>query len=289
MTDINFKAIWRFPYSVLSRRRSNPRRNGLELGVWVVVLALFAVIGYIITRHGATQVVSTPIAPPSSKHWFGIDSYGMDIFSRVLYAARIDIGVALISGIVVFTLAFPTALFTGFWSNWASKLVLRLLDILQSFPALILALTVVALTGNGVPNLVLASGFVFGPVFVRVVRAVVLSVREEPYVESAIACGVRPIVVVLRHVVPQAIGAALAQVTIAVSRTLVLVAGLAFIGVGIQPPTPEWGSMVQAGVAAAVNGKWWVSAYPGAAIVVTVLIFNRMGTLLQRVTAGGTE
>ncbi len=289
MLDTKFNAIRRFPRFVMSSRRSRASREWVELSTWAIVLALFALSGYIFARHGATQVVSTPMAAPSSQHWFGIDGYGMDIFSRVLSAARIDIGVAMVSGIVVFILAFPIALFTGFWNNWASKLVLRLLDILQSFPALILALTVVALTGNGVANLVLASCFVFGPVFVRVVRAVVLSVREEPYIESAIACGVRPVVVVLRHVVPQAIGAALAQITIAVSRTLVLVAGLAFIGVGIQPPTPEWGSMVQAGVAAAVNGRWWVSAYPGAAIVVTVLVFNRMGTLLQRATSGVTE
>lgn len=261
------------------------RRARAEIGVWLGVLALTVIASFVFgPESAATQVAGRPLERPSGEHWFGLDAYGLDVAVRVLSAARLDIGVAVAVGVVVFLIAYPIALATGFWNNLWTKLVLRLLDIFQSFPSIVLALTVVALTGNGVGNLVAASAFVFAPVFVRTVRSVVLSVREQVFVEGAIAAGVRPARVLLRHVVPHTLGAAMAQTTIAVSRTIILVAGLSFIGVGIQPPTPEWGSMLQSGVAPTLNGNWWVSLWPGLAIVATVTVFDRIGTLLGNLT-----
>jgi peptide/nickel transport system permease protein len=232
----------------------------------------------------ATAVVGRPLERPSGAHLFGLDAYGMDVAVRVASSARIDIGVAVAAGLLVFALAYPVALATGFWNTWWTKVILRALDVFQSFPSIVLALTVVALTGNGVGNLVAASTFVFAPVFVRTVRSVVLSVREQVFVEAAIATGVQPGRVLLRHVVPHTLGAAMAQSTIAVSRTIILVAGLSFIGVGVEPPTAEWGSMLQTGVAPMLNGSWWVAVYPGLAIVLTVMVFDRIGTLLGTLT-----
>lgn len=265
-------------------------RAKIEVILWCAVLAAVVAASFIFgPASAAVDVVGSPLEAPSLEHPFGLDSYGMDVFVRVFAAARLDIGVAVAAGAVIFVIAYPVALATGFWNTWWTKAILRVLDIFQSFPAIVLALTVVALTGNGVWNLIAASAFVFAPVFVRTVRSVVLSVREQVYVEASIAAGVRQGWVLIRHVVPHTIGAALAQTTIAVSRTIILVAGLSFIGVGVQPPTAEWGAMLQAGVAPTLNGSWWVSVYPGLAIVLTVMIFDRIGSLLGTLTRGVTR
>lgn len=257
------------------------RRAIVEIVIWCAVLVASVIVSFLLGPSAlATTVVGHPLEVPSASHLFGLDSYGMDVAVRVASAARVDIGVAVAAGVVVFVIAYPIALATGFWNTWWTKLILRLLDVFQSFPSIVLALTVVALTGNGIGNLIAASAFVFAPVFVRTVRSVVLTVRQQVFVEAALATGVRPVRVVVRHIVPHTIGAAMAQTTIAVSRTIILVAGLSFIGVGIQPPDPEWGSMVQTGVASTLNGSWWVTIYPGLAIVLTVLVFDRVGTLL---------
>jgi len=267
--------------SMLRRVSTSRSRAWTEVVVWCGVLVLAVVGSFLVgPASAAIDIVGRPLAPPSPEHIFGLDAYGMDVAVRVASAARLDIGVAVAAGLVVFVIAYPVALATGFWNTWWTKLILRLLDVFQSFPSIVLALTVVALTGNGAGNLIAASAFVFAPVFVRTVRSVVLSVREQVFVESALAAGVPPIRTLIRHVVPHTIGAAMAQTTIAVSRTIILVAGLSFIGVGIQPPTPEWGSMVQTGVAPTLNGAWWVALFPGIAIVATVMIFDRIGTLL---------
>lgn len=267
------------------RRAPSRQRARLEVALWFGVLALAAVISVVVgTESAATRVAGRPLEPPSGLHLFGLDAYGMDVAVRVASSARLDIGVALAVGLVVFAIAYPVALATGFWNTWWTKLILRLLDVFQSFPSIVLALTIVALTGNGVGNLVAASAFVFAPVFVRTVRSVVLSVRQQTFVEAAIATGVPPVRALIRHVVPHTISAAMAQTTIAVSRTIILVAGLSFIGVGVQPPTAEWGSMLQTGVAPTLNGNWWVAVYPALAIVLTVMIFDRIGTLLGSLT-----
>lgn len=267
------------------RARASRARARVEIAVWIGVLVLVIIASFVVgPESAATAVVGRPLEPPSGGHLFGLDAYGMDVAVRVASSARLDIGVAVAVGLVVFGLAYPVALATGFWNTWWTKAILRLLDVFQSFPAIVLALTVVALTGNGVGNLVAASTFVFAPVFVRTVRSVVLSVRTQVFVESAIATGVTPVRTLVRHVVPHTLGAAMAQTTIAVSRTIILVAGMSFIGVGVQPPTAEWGSMLQTGMAPLLNGNWWVALYPGLAIVLTVMMFDRIGTLLGTLT-----
>lgn len=275
-------------------RKVHASRRGLgvktEIAVWCGVLILAVVVSFVFgPQAAAVDIVGRPLEPPSAAHPFGLDSYGMDVAVRVASAARLDIGVAVAAGLVVFVIAYPVALATGFWSNGWTKSILRGLDVFQSFPSIVLALTVVALTGNGVGNLILAAAFVFVPVLIRTVRAVVLSVRQQVFVEAALAAGVSPVRVLARHVVPHTIGAAMAQTTIAVSRTVILVAGLSFLGVGVQPPTPEWGSMLQAGVAPTLNGAWWVSVYPGLAIVLTVMVFDRIGNLLGTFAAEETR
>lgn len=266
-------------------RRPARRRARIEVAIWCGALLLAVIASFIFgPTSKATTVMGSPLEPPSGEHLFGLDSYGMDVAARVASSARLDIGVALAVGVLVFVLAYPIALALGFWNTWWTKAILRMLDVFQSFPSIVLALTVVALTGNGVWNLVAASTFVFGPAFIRTVRSVVLSVRGQTFVEAALAAGVTPVRTLVRHVIPHTLGAAMAQTTIAVSRTIILVAGMAFIGVGVQPPTPEWGSMVQSGVAPMLNGAWWAALFPGLAIVLTVTAFDRIGTLLGSLT-----
>lgn len=259
------------------------RRLRWQLLVLLVVLGSFMVFGPAIAPYGPTEIIpGARQLPPSWTHPFGTDINAMDVLSRVLHAAPFDLGIAFAATALAFVLGYPLGLITGYFSGLGNSLLLRLLDMVQSFPALIFALTIVALTGNRPINIVYAAAFVFAPVMARVVRSIALSVREERFVEAAVAGGSSTLRVFFRHLVPHTLGLALVQSTIVMSRTIIIIASLSFVGVGVQPPTAEWGSMVQVGARSIVTGQWWESLFPGLAIAVAVLAFSRLGSLLQR-------
>jgi peptide/nickel transport system permease protein len=250
----------------------------------VVTLILLAVfVAPEAAPYGSTQIFDgLQLAPPSWDHPFGTDVNQMDVLSRVLTAARLDVGIAAASTAATFVLGYPLGLLLGYFHGPWTGVALRLLDMVQAFPVLVLALAIVALTGGGAANVIYAQIFVATPIMIRVVRAVVLRLREERFVESAIATGNSDARLLLRHIAPHALPVALIQATILMAGALILTTGLSFIGVGVHPPTAEWGLMVGLGSRDIANGDWWTIVFPGAGIALAVFAFNLLGQLLRR-------
>lgn len=249
--------------------------------VFLVVLAI--VVAPLVAPYGSTEVINgAQLSPPSTRHFFGTDINQMDVFSRVLAGTRIDVGIAFAATAAAFAIGFPLGVVSGYFSGPATTLFLRVLDMVQAFPVLILALAIVSLLGGGAASVIYAAIFVAAPIMVRVVRSVTVQLREQRFIESAIATGNSDARVLIRHVAPHAFPVALIESTIIMSGTLILVTGLSFIGLGVRKPTAEWGSMLGVGSRDIVNGEWWTIVFPGLAIALTVATMNLLGQLLQR-------
>ena len=219
---------------------------------------------------------------PSWRHPFGTDTSGFDIFVRAFYAPRIDlrlafegVGIGLVIGVLV-------GLFAGFSRSWLGELVLRVTDVIQAFPLLILAIALVALSGNKLINVVWTLAFLNAPLFLRQVRAQVLTIRELRFVEAGVALGNPKGRLILRHVLPNAIGPVIVQFGLSLSYAILTIASLAFLGVGVQVPTPEWGSMIQIGSSALTTGQWWTFVFPGLLLAVAVSGFNLLADGIER-------
>jgi len=246
------------------------------------LLVVIALVGPLLVPYGGEEVLSgARLLPPSWAHPFGTDINQMDVFSRVLIAARLDLAIVFGSAALAFIIGFPLGVVSGYYTNLAVKVFLRILDSIQALPILIVALAIVAIAGSGTVNVVYAASFVMIPPLIRVVRAATVSLREERMVEAAVATGNTDLRIIRRHISPHAVGTALAQSTINISAGMRLVTGLSFIGAGINAPTAEWGSMVQVGSSGIVTGHWWVVLFPGLAITLSVLSFNILGNLMQ--------
>lgn len=254
--------------------------------VFTAALGLLVVAIFVLPEvapYGGTEVIRDhQLKPPSGDNLFGTDINQMDVFSRVLHAAKTDIGISVVSTLAAFGLGFPLGILSGYYSGPIAQLLLRVLDMIQAFPVLVLALAIVALSGNGAANVIYAQVFIATPIMIRVIRSVVVRLREERFVEASIATGNSDGRLLLRHIAPHALPTALIESTILLAGALILTAGLSFIGVGVHPPTPEWGSMVGLGSRDIANGDWWTVAFPGIAIAVTVFAFNLLGRILRR-------
>ncbi len=259
--------------------RSGPATTGLIVVLVFGVLALIA--PWIIPYHPIEIFRDRLLAPPNGAHWFGTDGNGMDVFSRVIFASRYAFGVAVPAVTISVLIGVPLGLWTGYRGGILDEIVVRLMDAVRVFPLIVLALAVVAATGQSLVNVVLVIGILDSPVFVRVVRAEVLQLRSATFVEAAVATGnpVRRILFV--HLLLNATKGAMAQVAVRAAWAVRITAILAFFGVGIEAPTPEWGSMIRQGAEFMATGQWWVGVFPGVALIMLVLGFNMLGDGLQ--------
>lgn len=265
------------------RTRTAGARGRVWIALVVVFILLLTFLAPELAPYGSEQVIDdAQLSPPSWDHPFGTDINQMDVLSRVLAAARIDVGIAFITTLAALALGFPLGLLSGYFSGPLTQFFLRVLDMVQAFPVLVLALAIVALTGAGAKNVIYAQIFVAMPIMVRVVRSVAVRLREERFVESSVAAGNSDARLLLRHIAPHVLPVALIQATILMAGALILTTGLSFIGVGVRPPTAEWGSMVGLGSRDIANGDWWTIVFPGAAITISVFSFNLLGQLLRR-------
>jgi peptide/nickel transport system permease protein len=214
-------------------------------------------------------------------HWFGTDAYGLDVFSRVIAAPRTDIRISLTATLVSLAAGTLLGLLAGYYRSWASELLMRVSDVSQSFPMFILGMVLVALAGRNVNNIVIAIIAVYGPVFIRLTRSQALSLRDLPFVEAARAMGNPEIVIALKHVLPNALTPSLVQSSNTLGRAILLTSGLSFLGAGVRPPTPEWGSMIAIGANQIILGEWWPSVFPGLAISVVVFGYAVVGNRLE--------
>lgn len=254
------------------------RRYGLAaFGAAVVVLwLLIAVAAPLLTPYDPNFVeVTNRLRPPSAAHWLGTDVLGRDVLTRLLYGARISLATGFV---VVIVAAIAGTLLGGiaaFARGWVEEGIMRITDLVLCFPPIILALAIAAALGIGTTNTIFAMLVVWWPKFARLAHSLVLVQRSQEYVEAATVMGFGPGRILLRHIIPNAVGPLIVLVTLDVGNAIITFAGLSFLGLGVVPPTPEWGSMVAEG--RELVEQWWVAAFPGFAILSIVLGFNFLG------------
>ncbi len=250
-----------------------------------VIVAVFVLLGAladVIVRTDPLQVFGSDVlTPPSAAHWFGTDGNGMDVFSRTIHAIQIDMMVAVSAVTISITVGVTLGLIAGYRGGWFEMLLLRIMDVLQAFPAVILALAVVAASQKSIVAVILVIALLDTPVFIRLTRGQVLSLREAMYVEAARSTGNRPWRIMWRHIMPNAVPPLIIQAAMRLAWAVMVVAALAFVGVGIQVPTPEWGAMIQHGSQFITSGQWWPVVFPGVALMLLVLGFNLLADAIQ--------
>ncbi len=250
--------------------------------VIVVALVLVAILANQLAPYSpyVGDLRTTRLLPPSAAHWFGTDDQGRDILSRVIFGSRITLVVV----VLVALLAAPIGLAVGAVAGYAGGLVdaalMRVTDIFLAFPRLILALAFVAALGPGIENAVIAIAITSWPPYARIARAETLTIRHSEYIEAVQLMGASPWRVVLRHIMPLCVSSVIVRVTLDMAGIIITAAGLGFLGLGAQPPSPEWGAMIANGRLYVLD-QWWVAAAPGAAIFIVSLGFNLLGDGLR--------
>lgn len=277
--------LWQEGAALLAYARRHPR---FLLGLFITVCSVvLAVIAPLIVPYSPISASVDVLQAPSLRHLMGTDPTGMDIFSRVLAALQIDLSVAVSGTLLSLVFGVVLGAAAGYWGGTGgvplllSEGLLRIMDMIQSFPVFIFALALVSLSGPSAQNVVLAIAFVNLPIFLRLTRAAVLATREQLYVEAARSVGMSDRRILLRHIIPNSIEPALVNASVTVGGAILLTAGLSFIGAGIRPPTPEWGSIIATGSQYMITGQWWIGVFPGLALSLSVFGFALLGDGLR--------
>ncbi|MHB9143801.1 MAG: ABC transporter permease [Symbiobacteriia bacterium] len=253
------------------------------------VFGLFVIVGLILIALLAPYIVGSPIhgdydaltQPPSVKHLFGTDGIGRDVLARTVYGSRISLEAGLISVSIALAIGLPIGLMSGYYRGfWDEMVVMRIVDAMQAFPFMILALTVAAVLGSSFANAMIAIGVGYAPSFIRVVRAAAMQVREQEFVQSARAAGASDLRILVRYILPNSMAPILIQTTLAVASAIIAEAGLSYLGVGVQPPTPSWGADLHV-AQGFLQLAPWMTYFSGGAIFVAVLGFNLFGDGLR--------
>ena len=223
------------------------------------------------------------LRPPGPGFLLGTDGNGMDVLSRTIYGARYAFGISIPVLVLGLTLGVPLGLYAGYRGGWFDEVTLRALDAIRVFPSIVLALALVSATGQSLANVVIVIGMLDIPVYARLVRAEVLALRQGGYVEAAVNAGNPTWRILLVHLLPNCMRGAIAQIPIRMAWAVRVSATLAFIGVGIQAPAPEWGAMIRQGAEYMISGEWWVALAPGFALVILIIGFSMLGDGLEEV------
>lgn len=227
--------------------------------------------------------VGDPFAPPGGQHIFGTDQLGRDIFSRIIYGAQIVLQVALLSAVFSLVVGVPLGLISGFLGGRLDRVLSLVMDSIYSFPGLILAIALAALLGAGVLNMSVAIAVVYVPIFFRLVRGQVLSIKEQLYVEAARSLGARGRTVLWRYIFPNVIPSIVVVFSLNIADAIITEAGLAFVGLGVDPSRPDWGYDIYRGRSELVGGRWWPVTFPGLAIALVALGFSLFGEGLSEI------
>lgn len=268
------------------RRRRVVRRfaasTGSRVGSALLVLLVFlAIFGPLITPHDPTAIDPLQaLKPPSAAHLFGTDNLGRDLLSRVIAGARVSLSLAVITGLAAMLIGVVVGAFSGYVGGWVDAALMRIIDVLLAFPSLILSLAIAGTLGEGYLSLLIAMVSTLWARNARLIRGAVLAERTRLYVEASRGLGARPMRLVLRHILPNVIWPFVVLLSLEMSRIILLVAALDYLGVGIQPPTPEWGTMVADARLYLFNAPWMIG-FPGLAIALTVAAFNLTGEGLR--------
>ena len=255
--------------------------TGLSFGLFTLI-ALCALLGpHVVPYDPLASDTSATLQPPSLQHWFGTDLLGRDIFSRVVAATRLDFLIAIASVALVFVIGGLAGIAAGFFGGWTDRIVGRVSDTIMAFPLFVLAMGIVAALGNTVTNIVIATAIINFPLYVRVARAEANVRRDAGFVQAARLSGNGDIRILLTQITPNIMPIMTVQVSLTMGYAILNAAGLSFIGLGVKPPTPEWGIMVAEGATNIISGEWWIAFFPGGALMIAVFCFNLLGDGLR--------
>ena len=246
----------------------------------MLIIAL-AVLAPLVAPYGPAEPdYDASLTGLSADHLLGTDLSGRDVFSRILYGARISLLVGVVAVGMAVAIGVPIGAVAGYIGGWVDETMMRVMDIMMSFPSLILALALVGALGPNLRNVILVIGIVYTPQYARLIRGSVLSVKEDEYVEAARNTGLSDVKILFKHVIPNAFTPVLVQATFHVATAIIFEASLSFLGLGVQPPTATWGVMIADG-RSYLPAQWWISTFPGLAIMITVISFNLLGDGLR--------
>ena len=247
-----------------------------------LVILICAVFGPYLAPHDplSTDAVNA-LQPPSLKHWFGTDNVGRDVFSRVLVATRLDLSISVAAVALSFLVGSALGGVAGYWGGWLDSVLNRVLDTIMAFPLFVLAMGIVAALGNTIENIIYATAIINIPFYAKLVRAEVNIRRDAGFVRAAKLSGNSDLRVLTMHIFPNALPPMMVQISLNMGWAILNAAGLSFIGLGVRPPTPEWGIMVAEGANFIVSGEWWLAVFPGLWLMIAVFTFNLLGDGLR--------
>ncbi len=250
-----------------------------------VLFVAFVLIGlfgpWIVPYSPLASDTAAALRPPTAAHWFGTDQLGRDIFSRVMVATRLDLTIAIVSVVSVFAVGGLAGILAGFFGGWLDQVIGRITDTIMAFPLFVLAMGIVAALGNTVGNIILATAIVNVPIYARIARTEAAIRRDAGFVQAARLSGNSDIRLLLTQILPNIMPIMVVQMSLTMGYAILNAAGLSFIGLGVRPPTPEWGIMVAEGAAFIVSGDWWIALFPGLALMLAVFCFNLLGDGLR--------
>jgi len=259
--------------------------TGLVATAILIIYVIIAIVGPYIAPYNPNQLnLAQRLLPPSPQHIMGTDEYGRDVFSRILYAIKLDLEIAFLSVTIGYMIGVLSGIFSGYMGRITDNAIMRTMDIILAFPTIILAIAISVATGYGFWPVVIAVSVVSIPGFARVSRSTVLSTKNDLYVLASISQGATTRHILFRHILPPAVTPTIILYALNLGNAISVAAALSFLGVGIQPPTPELGAMITEGLQFVVSGQWWISIFPGIFIAVIVIAFNMMGDALREVT-----
>ena len=261
------------------RLRANPAAMfGLAI---IVVIALTALFAPLVATHDIyAQDLTNRLQRPSAAHWFGTDELGRDIFSRLVFGARITLYIAMLTAVIAAPLGLIVGTTSGYLGGWVDTVLMRIVDIFLAFPSLVLALAFVAALGPSIDHAIIAIALAAWPPIARLARAETLSIRKSDYIAAVRLQGASPLRIILGHVVPMCIPSVVVRITLSMASIILTAAGLGFLGLGAQPPSPEWGAMLASGREFILTNGW-IAGIPGLAILITSLAFNLFGDGLR--------
>ena len=275
-SEVRGRSLWREAFSRLVR---NP---GTLTGLILLgLLVLVALLAPVITSYDPVELAPRDrLQAPSLTHFFGTDAFGRDVFTRVIYGGRVSLQIGFIAVGIASLLGVTFGLLAGYYGGLLDNLIMRLIDVMLAFPGILLALAVVAILGPNLINAMIAVGISAAPTYARVVRGAVLQTKEQAYVEAIIQGGARTWRILLFHILPNILAPIVVIATLGVANAIIAGAALSFLGLGAEPPTPEWGLMLSDG-RSYLRHAWWITTFPGLAIMVTVLSINLIGDGLR--------
>ena len=263
-----YKTLW---------KRLKKNKAALVGGFLIILFIITAFVGPFLLSQDPNEVqVANKLQPPSAEHWFGTDNYGRDIFTRIIYGMELTLRVGFLSVAIGGAVGVVFGIIAGYYGGWIDTVIMRIMDVLLAFPGILLALAIVSVLGGSLRNVIIAVAIYSVPAFARIVRGSTLSVRKLEYIDAVRALGASDTRIIFKHILPNIMSPIIVQATLRIATAILTASGLSFLGLGVQPPTPEWGAMMSDGRNFIVDAPH-IILFPGLMVVIVVLAFNIFG------------